>query len=111
MDKCLNCQFYDRKIARSTDGRSTMWGQCRRHSPLLNPQTAKAYVVEGVWPMVRDDDWCGEWCAAAARPRPQSRGAINGRELMGLTEAAPETDSSSWPASEDRPLTLVAGDD
>jgi hypothetical protein len=27
----------------------------------LNPVTAKAYVVEGVWPLVRDDDWCGEW--------------------------------------------------
>ena len=38
-----------------------MWGQCRRHSPHLNPATAKAYVVEGVWPLVRDDDWCGEW--------------------------------------------------
>ncbi|HEX8010464.1 MAG TPA: hypothetical protein VF814_05960 [Casimicrobiaceae bacterium] len=23
--------------------------------------TAKTYVVEGVWPLVRDDDWCGEW--------------------------------------------------
>lgn len=38
-----------------------MWGQCRRHSPHLNPVTAKAYVVEGVWPLVRDDDWCGEY--------------------------------------------------
>jgi hypothetical protein len=25
--------------------------------------TARAYVVEGVWPRVRDDDWCGEWRA------------------------------------------------
>jgi hypothetical protein len=23
--------------------------------------TAKAYVIEGVWPLVRDDDWCGEY--------------------------------------------------
>lgn len=107
----MNCQFYDRKLARSTDGRSTMWGQCRRHSPMLNPQTAKAYVVEGVWPMVRDDDWCGEWCAPAARTLPSSRGAINGRELMGLPGTAPEAEAWSRPASESRPLAAAAGDD
>ena len=59
MKKCQNCQFYDRKDGRSTDGRSTMWGQCRRHSPLLSPhipQSTKSYVVEGIWPVVRDDD-------------------------------------------------------
>jgi len=66
--KCQNCQFYDRKDGRSTDGRTTMWGQCRRHSPLLSPhspQSSKSYVVEGIWPVVRDDDWCGEWFAPA----------------------------------------------
>ncbi len=61
VEKCINCQFYDRRHARPTDGKAPMWGQCRRHSPHLNPVTAKAYVVEGVWPLVRDDDWCGEW--------------------------------------------------
>jgi hypothetical protein len=61
VEKCVNCQYYDRRRARPTDGKAPMWGQCRRHSPHLNPVTAKAYVVEGVWPLVRDDDWCGEW--------------------------------------------------
>lgn len=61
VEKCVNCQYYDRRHARPTDGKAPMWGQCRRHSPQLNPITAKAYVVEGVWPLVRDDDWCGEW--------------------------------------------------
>lgn len=61
VEKCVNCQFYDRRRARPTDGKAPMWGQCRKHSPQLNPVTAKAYVVEGVWPLVRDDDWCGEW--------------------------------------------------
>ena len=65
MEKCLNCQYYDRRSERSNDGRATvMWGQCRRHSPQMNPVTAtKAYLVEGAWPLVRDDDWCGEWRA------------------------------------------------
>src|SRR5215471_7820938 len=61
VEKCVNCQYYDRKNAKPTDGKAPLWGQCRRHAPHLNPVTAKAYVVEGVWPLVRDDDWCGEW--------------------------------------------------
>jgi len=61
VEKCVNCQFYDRRHARPLDGKAPLWGQCRRHSPRLNPVTAKTYVVEGVWPLVRDDDWCGEW--------------------------------------------------
>jgi hypothetical protein len=61
VEKCINCQFYDRKHAKPLDGKAPLWGQCRRHSPRLNPITAKTYIVEGVWPLVRDDDWCGEW--------------------------------------------------
>lgn len=61
MEKCVSCQFYDRKNSRPTDGRATMWGQCRRAAPHLNPMNVRPYVVEGIWPLVRDDDWCGEW--------------------------------------------------
>jgi hypothetical protein len=75
VEKCVNCQYYDRRRARPTDGKAPMWGQCRRHSPQLNPITAKAYVVEGVWPLVRDDDWCGEWrvlTRIAEEPLPET---------------------------------------
>ena len=78
MEKCVNCQFYDRRNARPADGRATMWGQCRRDAPHLNPMTTKSYLVEGVWPMVRDNDWCGEWkmvartATATARIVPKS---------------------------------------
>ena len=63
VEKCINCRFYDRRHARPLDGKAPLWGQCRRHAPQLNPNpiNAKAYVVEGIWPLVRDDDWCGEW--------------------------------------------------
>ena len=61
VEKCINCRFYDRRHAKPLDGKAPLWGQCRRHAPMLNPVTAKAYVVEGIWPLVRDDDWCGEW--------------------------------------------------
>jgi hypothetical protein len=68
VEKCVSCQFYDRKGG-GTDGRSPQWGQCRRTSPMLSPATAKSYMIEGVWPTVRDDDWCGEWRTHSAPRR------------------------------------------
>jgi len=59
VDKCVACQYYDRQ--HSNDGKGVMWGQCRRTAPMLHPINAKSYMIEGVWPHVRDDDWCGEW--------------------------------------------------
>jgi hypothetical protein len=61
VEKCQLCQYYDRQNVRSGDGKATQWGQCRRGSPMLHPINAKSYMIEGVWPHVRDDDWCGEW--------------------------------------------------
>lgn len=63
MQKCIACQFYDRSDARSED-KGVRWGKCRRTGPIANPSMAKSYIVEGVWPSVRDDDWCGEWVVA-----------------------------------------------
>jgi hypothetical protein len=109
--KCQGCQFYDRKEARSTDGRTTMWGQCRRHSPMLNPQHDKGYLVEGVWPVVRDDDWCGEWFAPAPSVMPRTHGLINGQELMAAAVSAAESAAGSRVGPESRPVATVAGDD
>jgi hypothetical protein len=30
-------------------------------------------MIEGVWPHVRDDDWCGEWKTAAVVRRSEQR--------------------------------------
>jgi len=92
VEKCVNCQYYDRRRARPTDGKAPMWGQCRKHSPHLNPVTAKAYVVEGVWPLVRDDDWCGEWrvlTRIAEEPLPETAAIPS--------EDAPTPESSAAP--------------
>ncbi len=62
MDRCVNCQYYDRQ----NKGQGA--GQCRRQAPALSPINAKAYMIEGVWPTVRDDDWCGEWKSGARKP-------------------------------------------
>lgn len=70
MDRCLNCQYYDRQAGKA-DSKGTAWGQCRRAAPALSPINAKAYMIEGVWPTVRDDDWCGEWKAGARRAEPR----------------------------------------
>ena len=100
VEKCLNCQFYDRRNARPNDGRTPMmWGQCRRHSPHLNPlgsTSKKAHIVEGVWPLVRDDDWCGEWRApmraSTARVRLVSRAVEATASTAATTEDAAPAD-------------------
>ena len=67
MEKCQTCQFYDRRLAGPHDGKGPQWGQCRRTAPQHHPINVKSYMVEGVWPHVRDDDWCGEWKIAVRR--------------------------------------------
>ena len=67
MDRCLTCQFFDRHDARNGDGKAIQWGQCRRNAPSLSPFNAKPHMIEGVWPHVRGDDWCGEYKGLAKR--------------------------------------------
>jgi hypothetical protein len=110
VEKCLTCQFYDRRNARPTDGRAAMWGQCRRHSPHLNPLSAKAHFVEGVWPLIRDDDWCGEWKAPtpASISRTQFTPRISDLTMTAAvaTSAAPERSTPPVLA-----VLAAAGDD
>jgi len=67
VERCLNCQYYDRHGGSGSGGKSANGGQCRRHAPMLSPNTAKNYLIEGVWPTVRDEDWCGEFKATSQR--------------------------------------------
>ena len=73
VDKCIGCHFYDRHNNNQTDSRGIQWGQCRRSAPMLHPINQKSFMIEGVWPHVRDDDWCGEWKAMAVARRGEQR--------------------------------------
>jgi hypothetical protein len=91
MQKCATCNFYDRRNARGVDGRTARSGQCRHSAPMLSPLTTKTYQIEGVWPTVRDDDWCGEWKILARRPSslPVPTGAVAaGASVTPLVAAA-----------------------
>jgi hypothetical protein len=66
LEKCVACQHYDRNDVQ-TEGEGIRWGKCRRAGPIVHPTSAKTYMVEGIWPHVRDDDWCGEWSASKRR--------------------------------------------
>jgi hypothetical protein len=86
-----------------------MWGQCRRHSPHLNPLSAKSYLVEGVWPLIRDDDWCGEWAptqVSMSRARATPRSDDLSTTAMAAIAAATDRSVSAGPA-----VAAVAGDD
>jgi len=106
VEKCVNCQYYDRHSARPSDGKAqVMWGQCRRHSPHLNPlgpSSKKAHMVEGVWPLVRDDDWCGEWRTPARVSVAPPRARLVPRAAEA---AAPATTNSASPEAEQEPAT------
>jgi hypothetical protein len=102
MDKCVTCQYFDRKGAKGSPGAAPSWGQCRRSAPQLNPVTAKSYMIEGVWPTVRDDDWCGEWKILARRVDTRVAEALNSPLMSGpqsmspaAPRAAPLTTSSA----------------
>jgi hypothetical protein len=68
VERCTMCQYYDRQ--RRGAESSANAGQCRRQAPALSPLNQKSYMIEGVWPTVRDDDWCGEWKALVRRVDP-----------------------------------------
>jgi hypothetical protein len=76
VDKCVACQFYDRHDPHVED-KGVRWGQCRRSGPMVHPVSAKTYMVEGIWPHVRDDDWCGEWVAMKRKAQPPSTDPMN----------------------------------
>jgi hypothetical protein len=81
LDKCIGCCFYDRQNGSNTDSRGVSWGQCRRTAPALHPINQKSFMIEGVWPHVRDDDWCGEFKSSQRRvetrvAEPMSAGAL-----------------------------------
>lgn len=94
MHKCVACQYYDRNEA-ETQEKDVRWGQCRRTGPIVHPLSAKAYMVEGVWPHVRDDDWCGEW--TAGNRRTDSPGAVAMSSLLMQGAAAAARPASPMP--------------
>ena len=89
MQKCVTCQFYDRRNSERSDGKGPSWGQCRRAAPALHPVNVKAYMIEGVWPHVRDDDWCGEWKVLARRADVRSADAMATARVAPTPEHAP----------------------
>ena len=90
MEKCQVCQFYDRQNVKPNDGKAaTQWGQCRREAPMLHPINAKSYMIEGVWPHVRDDDWCGEWKLATRRSDSRITEVSTGPHVPGMNPMTP----------------------
>jgi len=85
LEKCVACHFYERNDAQVED-KGVRWGKCRRNVPIVHPVSGKAYMVEGIWPHVRDDDWCGEW---AAIRRKGDMSMPDARNLMSPTPPSP----------------------
>ena len=80
MERCMTCMYYDRNKA-GGDAKAGNAGECRRNGPSLSPINQKSYMIEGVWPTVRDDDWCGEWKALQRRVDTSRIGDVFGTPL------------------------------
>ena len=97
MERCVNCQYYDRHGGNGAGGKASNAGQCRRQAPQLSPINPKTYLIEGVWPTVRDEDWCGEYRASAAPQRRAEGSTQRADALLGAisTAAAQATGSAT----------------
>jgi hypothetical protein len=69
VERCIGCRYYDRGKTRNSEHGALRRGQCRRTAPVLSPINIKGAAIEGIWPTIRDDDWCGEWQAVERRPQ------------------------------------------
>ena len=46
-------------------------------------------MIEGIWPTVRDDDWCGEWKILARRVDSRVAEALNAPLMSGPQSMTP----------------------
>ena len=81
---------------------------------MLSPVTTKSYQIEGVWPTVRDDDWCGEWKILPRRPAvvpaQPSAGAALALVPSPQTDADNENDRAAMPAPAAESALAMAAD-
>jgi len=95
VDRCQHCQYYERNPSGGAGGKSPNAGLCRRHAPSLSPINPKTYLIEGIWPTVRDEDWCGEFKLAARRGDTQRADAL----INSLSSVPPANAPSSTPST------------
>ncbi len=65
-ERCDRCVF--------SGGLAGGAGQCRRYPPRFCPgpdDRGVADIIEGEWPIVRKDDWCGEFEVSGAVEKRQ----------------------------------------
>jgi hypothetical protein len=94
VDRCLNCQYYDRNPSMGSGAKSAQAGQCRRSAPMLSPVNPKTYMIEGVWPTVRDEDWCGEFRLGTRRGETSRADALIG-SIGSLTATVPRVGAAA----------------
>lgn len=108
MERCVTCMYYDRNKA-GVETKAGSAGQCRRSGPSLSPINQKSYMIEGVWPTVRDDDWCGEWKPLQKRVDTARLGDVFGTPLSSPLPLSP-TQPRMTPQPARAALGMLSGD-
>src|SRR5690606_8472406 len=105
VEKCRDCYFFWQEPP--DKGR----GQCRRHPPAVDFNDEFA----GAFPVIGEDDWCGEFKPAAVAPRPEEPINLTGlgvRERAALRKAGfvrveQSGSKRSWFTVPEKPLSQL----
>jgi hypothetical protein len=80
-------------------GKGRSLGSCQRTGPIVI-RCLRGPAVEGVWPHVRGDDWCGEWAAGNRRPDLAATTAMSSLMQSGAAAARSVSPTPMFVATE-----------
>lgn len=64
-ETCAGCRFWNLE---NMDAKTSflVFGECRRYPPTrpsVDPKDAVSPLLDWLWPLTEEDDWCGEFRA------------------------------------------------
>jgi len=65
---CKDCKYYAKSL-RNPGG----CGYCHKSSPQISGDNVVGQQYIGIWPQVKDDDWCGEFRKSRRAATQQSK--------------------------------------
>jgi hypothetical protein len=74
---CKDCEF-------SGESYTNLWRKCRRRPPTFGPDYNEGDEGDWIWPLVEENDWCGEFQSRDAGPklaRPDPLDSVRVRQL------------------------------
>ena len=81
--RCDECRYFEPTF--NHQGRLTDRGECRRRPPAMVGLSSEAFIADGHFPLVNDNDWCGEF---ASKGDAEANAAFDAAAHEDATDAA-----------------------